>query len=76
MDKKRVQIDFTIYPDGTSALKIGDRCERMTGRNFRPGRTFCNPTKSMLAHLFSVRHVTVSSSRGERGWYQLWSLQS
>ena len=75
MDSKRVVIDLTIYPDGSKVLKIGDRCNRMTGRKFRPGRKFFNPTESMLAHLFTVPHIVVSSSRGEAGWYQLWSLK-
>ena len=71
---KRVVIDFTIYPDGSTVLKIGDRGSRI-GRDFRPDRKFFNPTPSMLGHLFNVPHTTVSSSRGEAGWYQLWSLK-
>jgi hypothetical protein len=75
MYEKRVVIDFTIYPDGSTVLKIGDRCERVTGWRFRPGREFINSTQSMLAHLFTVPHTVVSSSRGEAGWWQLWSLK-
>jgi len=75
MDNKRVVIQLSIYPDGSKVLLIGDRCERMTGRNFRPGRKFFNPSESMMAHLFKVPHTTVSSSRGEAGWWQLWSLK-
>ena len=73
MDKK-VVIEFSIYSDGSTVLKIGDRGARVTG-DFRNDRKFFNPTESMLAKLRSVPHTTVCSSRGESGWYQLWSLK-
>lgn len=74
--EKTVQINFYRHPDGTTSLKIGDRCERFTGKNFRRGVKFFNPTDSMVQKLMSVPHVTISSSNGESGWYQLWSLEA
>lgn len=73
MDSKKVVIDFTRYPDGSTTLKIGDRGSRIGG-DFRMDHKFFNPTQHMLEHLFKVPHVTVSSSRGEAGWWQLWRL--
>ena len=70
---KRVVVDMTVYPDGSKVLKIGDRCTGLS--DYRPGRKFFNPTDSMLGKLFKVPHTVVSSSRGEAGWYQLWSLK-
>jgi hypothetical protein len=78
MDTKRtsyrVVIDMTVYQDGSKVLKIGDRGSRI-GADFRNDRKFFNPTESMLDKLFKVPHTVVSSSRGEAGWYQLWSLK-
>ena len=70
---KKVEIDLTIYPDGTSTLKIGDRGAVVTG-DFRPGRKFFNPTQAQLDRLLTVSHVTVSSSVGVAGRWQLWRL--
>lgn len=73
MDSKKVVIDFTRYPDGSTTLKIGDRGARVTG-DFRPGCKFFNPTQHMLDQLYKVPHVTISSSNGEAGRWQLWQL--
>lgn len=71
----KVIINFTKYPDGSTTLKIGDRGNRIS-RNFRTDKTFFNPTEKQIARLFKVPHITISSSRGEIGWWQLWQLNN